>query len=122
VLSQLPLITGAVDPSTRLSDLQLDSLGRVELLSALEDRYQVSLDEAAFTAATTVSDVQKLLTGEIEERAVAYPYPSWTRWPIIKLIRLLLFYAIILPVTKVMICMSVSGREHVEQLTGPALF
>jgi long-chain acyl-CoA synthetase len=108
--------------STRLSDLQLDSLGRVELLSALEDRYQISLDEAAFTAATTVSDVQKLLTGEIEERAVAYPYPSWTRWPIIKLIRLLLFYAIILPVTKVMSRMSVSGREHVEQLTGPALF
>ena len=122
VFPQLSLIIGAVDPSTRLSDLQLDSLGRVELLSALEDRYQVSLDEAAFTAATTVSDVQKLVTGEIEERAVAYPYPSWPRWPIIKLIRLLLFYAIILPVTHIMSRMSVSGREHVEQLSGPALF
>ena len=76
----------------------------------------------AFTADTTVSDVQKLLTGEIEERAVAYPYPSWPRWPIIKLFRFLLFYTIILPVTKVMSRMSVSGREHVEQLTGPALF
>jgi long-chain acyl-CoA synthetase len=126
VFPQLALITGTaqtdLDPSTSLSDLQLDSLGRVELLSALEDRYQVSLDEAAFTAATTVSDVQKLLTGEIEERAVAYPYPSWPRWPIIKLIRLLLFYAIILPITHIMSRMSVSGREHVEQLSGPALF
>jgi long-chain acyl-CoA synthetase len=124
--STLSHITGnaatTVDPSTRLSDLQLDSLGRVELLSALEDRYQVSLDEAAFTAATTVSDVQKLLTGEIEERAVAYPYPSWPRWPISKLIRLLLFYAIILPITHIMSRMSVSGREHVAQLSGPALF
>ncbi|HVF21590.1 MAG TPA: 1-acyl-sn-glycerol-3-phosphate acyltransferase, partial [Pyrinomonadaceae bacterium] len=126
VFSQLALITGNaqtdLDPSTRLSDLQLDSLGRVELLSALEDRYQVSLDEAAFTAATTVSDVQKLLTGEIEERAVAYPYPSWPRWHIIKLIRLLLFYTIILPITRIMSRMSVSGGEHVAQVSGPALF
>ena len=122
VFPQLSLMTGAVDPSTSLSDLQLDSLGRVELLSALEDRYQVSLDEAAFTAATTVSDVQKLLTGEIEERAVAYPYPSWPRWSIVKLIRLLLFYTIILPITHIMSRMSVSGREHVEHLSGPALF
>ena len=126
VFSQLALITGNaqtdLDPSTRLSDLQLDSLGRVELLSALEDRYQVSLDEAAFTAATTVSDVQKLLTGEIEERAVAYPYPSWPRWAIIKLIRLLLFYTIILPITHIMSRLSVSGREHVAKLSGPVLF
>jgi 1-acyl-sn-glycerol-3-phosphate acyltransferase len=65
---------------------------------------------------------RKLLTGEVEERAVAYPYPSWTRWSIIKLIRLILFYTIILPITHIMSRMSVSGREHVEQLSGPALF
>ncbi|HEV2833895.1 MAG TPA: AMP-binding protein, partial [Pyrinomonadaceae bacterium] len=57
-----------IGPSAKLSELQLDSLGRVELLSALEDRYQVSLAEAAFTAATTVADVQKLVRGEIEEQ------------------------------------------------------
>jgi long-chain acyl-CoA synthetase len=126
VFSQLSLVTGNtrtdLDPSTSLSDLQLDSLGRVELLSALEDRYQISLDEAAFTAATTVGDVQKLLTGEIEEHAIAYPYPRWPRWPIFKLIRLILFYTIILPITHIMSRMSVAGREHVAQLSGPALF
>src|SRR5215213_9922389 len=53
----LPVITriagapGAVlDPSAKLADdLKLDSLGRVELLSALEDQYQIELDEAAIT-------------------------------------------------------------------------
>ncbi|HEX6285573.1 MAG TPA: 1-acyl-sn-glycerol-3-phosphate acyltransferase, partial [Pyrinomonadaceae bacterium] len=127
VFTQLSLITGhaqtTLDPSTRLADLQLDSLGRVELLSTLEDRYQISLDEAAFTAATTVGDVQKIVRGEIEEHAVApYPYPRWTRWPIVKLIRILLFYTIILPITHIMSRMSVSGREYVERLSGPALF
>ncbi|HEX8422305.1 MAG TPA: AMP-binding protein, partial [Pyrinomonadaceae bacterium] len=40
-----------LDPSANLAtDLKLDSLGRVELLSALEDRYQIEIDEASFTA------------------------------------------------------------------------
>lgn len=111
-----------LDASTRLSE-QLDSLGRVELLSALEDRYQISLDEAAFTAATTVGDVQKLVRGEIHDQNIApYPYPNWTRWPIVKLIRFALYYTIILPITHIMSRMSVAGGENVNQLTGPALF
>lgn len=127
VFSLITHITGTaagnVNPSTRLSDLQLDSLGRVELLSALEDRYQVSLDEASFTAATTVADVQKLLRGEIEEQTTApYPYPRWPRWPIVKLIRFMLFYTIILPITYLMTRMSISGREHLNNVSGPALF
>ncbi|HEY2964506.1 MAG TPA: AMP-binding protein [Pyrinomonadaceae bacterium] len=113
----------SLDPAVRLSELQLDSLGRVELLSTLEDRYQISIDEAAFTAATTVGDVQKIVRGEIDEHTVAsYPYPNWPRWPPLKLIRLLLFYTIILPITHLMSRMSVAGRENIEHLSGPALF
>ena len=49
-----------LDPSLRLdSDLKLDSLGRVELLSLLEDHYQVELDEARITSATTLGDVEE---------------------------------------------------------------
>jgi long-chain acyl-CoA synthetase len=108
--------------TARLSD-HFDSLGRVELLSTLEDRYQISLDEAAFTAATTIGDVQKLISGEIDEHtATPYPYPNWTRWRVVKWIRLLLFYTIILPVVHVMSRMSVSNRNNLAQLPGPALF
>ena len=127
VLSLITHITGAartkVDPATRLSDLQLDSLGRVELLSALEDRYQVSLDEAAFTAATTVADVQNLLRGELEqETTTPYPYPNWPRrWPI-KLIRFVLFYTIILPITHLMTRMSITGRKQLKNISDPVLF
>jgi len=124
---QIAQITGATpttfDPSTRLSDLKLDSLARVELLSALEDRYQVSLDEASFTSATTVGDVQKLLHGEIEQQTVApYPYPTWPRWPLMKLIRFALFYTIILPITYLMTRMSITGRENLNHVSGPVLF
>jgi long-chain acyl-CoA synthetase len=55
----------ALDPSLRLdSDLKLDSLGRVELLSLLEDHYQVELDEARMTAATTLGDVEEQLKAQ----------------------------------------------------------
>ena len=43
------------------SGLGLSSLERVELLSALEDRYQVDLSETNFANAATVGDLEKLL-------------------------------------------------------------
>jgi long-chain acyl-CoA synthetase len=45
------------------SGLGLSSLERVELLSALEDRYQLDLSETQFANAATVGDLEKLLQG-----------------------------------------------------------
>jgi long-chain acyl-CoA synthetase len=110
-------------PASNLTtDLNLDSLGRVELLSALEDRYQVEIDEAAFTAATTLGDVEKLISGGTEERAAPYPYPKWTRKFPLTWIRLLLFYTLVLPITRLMSRMRVSGSAHLDKLTAPVLF
>src|SRR5205085_6968711 len=55
----------ALTPATTLDDLGLSSLDRVELMSALEDRYQLSLDEGAFAAATTVADIERMLHQKI---------------------------------------------------------
>jgi len=41
--------------------LGLSSLERVELLSALEDRYQIDISETNFAKATTVAELEKLL-------------------------------------------------------------
>lgn len=126
VLSHVAQTTGSdnadLNASAKLSDLRLDSLGRVELLSALEDRYQIEIDEAAFTAATTIGDVEKLVRGEIQERPAPYPYPNWPRSPFIKWLRFLLFYTIIMPITRLMSRMRVEGSAQLKQLKGPALF
>ena len=111
-----------LDPLAELSDLPLDSLGRVELLSALEDRYQIDIDEAAFTAATTVGDVEGIVRGEIEAQVAPYPYPNWTYARFGKWIRTLLFYTIIMPITRLMSRMEVEGSSHLKQIAGPALF
>ncbi|PYS96155.1 MAG: hypothetical protein DMF65_13375, partial [Acidobacteria bacterium] len=113
-----------LNPSAKLStDLKLDSLGRVELLSALEDRYQIEIDEASFTAATTLGDIERIVRGGGEPEAAShYPYPAWTqRFPFTWL-RLALLYAVVLPVTALLCWLRVRGKEHLRVLNGPALF
>src|SRR4029077_12302894 len=53
---------GELRPGTNLeADLNLSSLDRVELMGALEDRYQVDLSETRFAAVKTVNDLERLL-------------------------------------------------------------
>ena len=117
-------ITGAqgFDTSANLAnDLKLDSLGRVELLSALEDQYQIELDEAAITEATTIADIEAIVSRGKSD-AVAYPYPRWAmRWPT-TLIRFLVYHFFVLPVTMYMCRVRVNGAERLSRVTGPALF
>jgi len=128
ILSEAARISGSEpsvqpQPSPKLStDLKLDSLGRIELLSALEEQYQIEIDETAFTAATTVDDVERIVRGEIDEQITRYSYPKWTRRFPLTWIRALLFYALILPITRLMSRMRVEGIAHLEGLKDPVLF
>ncbi len=58
------------------AQLNLSSLDRVELMSALEDRYQVELSETAFAEARTVGDMQQLLSAP----AARLLAPQFTRF------------------------------------------
>ena len=99
-------LSSSTDISLKLAtDLKLDSMGRIELLSALEDKYQIEIDEAAFTEATTVGDVEDIISGEVSEGSMLqqatsptvpakFPYSAWShRFPV-TWIRVLLFYTI----------------------------
>jgi long-chain acyl-CoA synthetase len=110
-------------PAVKLGiDLKLDSLGRVELLSALEDRYQIEIDEASFTEATTLADVERLIREGKPEEAAPYPYPRWQqKWPV-SWLRILLLYSIVSPAIRIMGWPKIHGREHLRRLRGPVIF
>ena len=114
----------ALELSANLSDdLKLDSLGRVELLSALEDQYQIELDEAAITEATTIGDIERIVSRRKSE-AVAYPYPRWAmRFPFVW-IRPLVYSVFLLPLTLIMCRVRVIGGERLAKLdtAKPVLF
>jgi long-chain acyl-CoA synthetase len=118
-------VRAPLDSSANLAtDLKLDSLGRVELLSALEDRYQIEIDEAAFTTSTTLGDVERMLHQGSRESATPapYPYPEWAQRAPVTWIRLITFYLLLLPLTRVMCWVRVLGAEHLKGLDGPVLF
>jgi long-chain acyl-CoA synthetase len=102
------------------SDLNLSSLDRVELLSALEDRYQADLSETRFAALKTVGDLERMLQGEIAPRA-QFHYPRWTlRWPT-TWIRLMVHYLLLRPAIFLLGWPRVEGRERLRGVRGPVL-
>jgi len=102
------------------SDLGLSSLDRVELLSTLEDRYQVDLSETRFSAVRTVRDLERMLRGEAAPSA-AYHYPGWVlRWPVTWL-RLAAHYLLMRPAIVLLGWPRIEGREHLRGVTGPLL-
>src|SRR5580693_6444659 len=102
------------------SDLGLSSLDRVELISALEDRYQVDLSETRFSAARTVGDVERMLSGETRVRA-EYHYPRWVlRWPVTRA-RLLVHYLLGKPAMILLGWPRIEGRENLRGWNGPML-
>ena len=111
------------DSSVNLTtDLKLDSLGRVELMSVLEDRYQVELDEAPFTGATTLGDVEKMIHEKATEHARPYPLPEWPlRFPA-TWIRLVVLYLLLLPITRLMGWVRAQGKQHLRELRAPVMF
>ena len=124
------------------SGLGLSSLERVELLSALEDRFQLDLSETQFAKAATVGDLEKLLQGgrsvvgrqslvgggPSERRTTddqrlrpAFHYPRWAlRWPTTWL-RLASHYLLARPAVFLLGWPRVTGRENLSGVRGPLL-
>lgn len=102
------------------ADLNLSSLDRVELLSALEDRFQVDLSETKFASVNKVADLERLVRGR-EMGRVEYHYPRWTlRWPV-RWVRMIADYLLLRPAVFLLGKPKVVGRENLRDVLGPVL-
>ncbi len=102
------------------SDLGLSSLDRVELISALEDRYQVDLTETRFSAARTIGDVERMLSGDARPRP-EYHYPRWVmKWPV-TWVRWLAYYLLMRPAMFLLAKPRIEGRDNLRGCSGPLL-
>ena len=102
-------------------DLNLDSLGRVEMLSAIEADLGVYLDESQIGPDTTIRQLEMIL----EEGASNPPvtqFPEWgMRWWC-RMVRGFIQRALMFPILKLPYGMKVTGRENLRELDGPVLF
>jgi len=100
--------------------LDLSSLDRVELLSALEEKFHVELNETAFANAKTLADVERALH-EPAARRTEFIYPRWTQREPFLWLRLAVYYALVWPATQILGHPRVVGRENLRCLRGPVL-
>jgi long-chain acyl-CoA synthetase len=114
------LSAASTQPAILDRGLNLTSLDRVELMSALEHNYQLELNETAFAEAKTVSDVQNLLR-QPSARRTEHTYPRWAqRWPV-RWLRLGVYYALVWPATQILGHAKILGRENLNVVRGPVL-
>jgi long-chain acyl-CoA synthetase len=112
---------GVLDPNAKLEDdLNLSSIDRIELMSAIEDRYQVSLNEQTFSDATTVAQVEKMLREAPVEQS-RYKFPHWALSAPMRWLRTFVYHSVTWPATLLMTSPKVVGREKIKDVKGPLL-
>jgi long-chain acyl-CoA synthetase len=113
-----------VTGTTTLDELGLSSLERVELMVALEDRFQTRIDEGRFSEARSLADLKQLVEQAPATTTVEEPveFPSWNRtWPV-RIIRRLSHATWIVPLTKAFAHARVEGLGHLDAIDEPVVF
>ena len=107
-------------------DLGLSSLEQVDLLSQLESKAGVDLDEEQFTALRTIGEIDswvKKETAGAGSRVRAGPSgPHWNQFVAVRGLRWVALKLVILPLFKSAIDLRVEGLEHLEGLSPPVIF
>jgi long-chain acyl-CoA synthetase len=101
-------------------DLNLSSLDRVELMSALEDRYQLDLDDKTFNEVRTVGELEQALHRSAPQTS-DYEYPRWAQRWLVRWIRVAVYYLLIWPANMLLAAPRVIGKENLKNFPGPAL-
>ncbi len=127
-------------------DLGLSSLQQVDLLSQLENRYGLDLDEAQFTGLSTIGELktwlkeerqetERELEGELSSRSpseavatrweserITPAFPHWTQFLLVRWIRSGALGGFILPLFRHYLSLSVKGLEHLADVDPPVIF
>lgn len=117
----------AITGETALVDLGLSSLDRIEMLVALERRFGVTIDEAAYAQAATVDDIRTLvrqpaIPGESRPSPEAIQFPAWNRTRPAYWIRRVNLPLWILPLARIFAHVRAEGLENLRGLQPPVIF
>jgi long-chain acyl-CoA synthetase len=129
-----------VTADTTIDELGLSSLERIELMTMLEEQFDTTLDEPAFSSVRTLGDLEALVrqasgaaTGkpaagaaQVSEGPPRAPteritFPAWNRGVIARAVRRASLATWILPFARVFAWIRVEGVEHLRRLEGPVI-
>src|SRR5439155_12958057 len=111
---------GEIRAESTLGELGLDSLGRVELLSAIEDELGAYIDESLIAPETTVDQLETMVGAAQGGRSGTHFY-SWPLGPIAAVGRELLLQLVVFPLYHLFWRVRVVGRERIRNIRQPVI-
>ena len=113
-----------LEPGATLEELGLSSLERIEMMVALEEALNTTIDETAFSNVKTVADLERLAA---RQRPPSRRPSRWSfrhgiaRCPF-RALRAIAQPAFLLPLTRVFAWITVEGLQHLRSVEGPVIF
>lgn len=117
-----------IEEETTIDELGLSSLERVELLLALERRFGVTIDEPAYAQASTVADLQRLVSQPemplpgVPRTEEPWEFPTWNRTRLARWHRRVHLPLWVLPLARVFVWVKAEGLENLRGLEPPVIF
>jgi len=98
-------------------DLGLDSLDIIQLSCAVEDKYNIEIDDSYISQETSVEDIEKLIKSppEVSYRLPFFSFPYWRPICFVRTI----FQYILYPFISVLYKRKVYGKENLKNLKTP---
>jgi long-chain acyl-CoA synthetase len=106
----------------KLTDLGLDSLRRLNLVSLLEEQLSIVIDESAITATTTVGQLRTLTAKNPANHQKTAPEPSWPLHPAVRFIGNLLRDSLLGTATGIWVSQRTVGVKNLPDPTQPAIY
>ena len=113
-----------LDAGATLEELGLSSLERIEMMVALEEALDTTIDETAFSNVKTVADLERLATAPAAAEPASEPveFPSWNRALPFRILRAIALPGFLLPLTRVFAWITVEGLQNLRDVKGPVIF
>lgn len=123
IIAQINSINPAiVTPQAKLSlDLKLTSINRVELISLIEQEYNIDIDEEEITKETTVADLEKIVRERkrITDKNIFHP---WLLSLPMRIIRYIYNFLVIDTLIRIFCRRTIIGLENLKNLDQPVIF
>lgn len=119
-VANLPI--ASVQPDSRLStDLNMDSLARIELLGVIEEELGAFVDDGDLDPDTTVAQLSAMVDAAREQKHETGIF-GWPLSPLARAIGILIQTLLLVPIFFSLYRVRVTGLERIKGLKGPALF
>lgn len=112
------------ESSLLVTNLGLDSLKRVDLVSLIEEKFEIEIDENQISSKTTVGQLRKLLT---TQEKTLYPYnldlvAKYLRTPLNQTIKTFIQDVFLFPYFRTFLKIELISEVDLKSLRGPIVF